>query len=59
MGEEFEREALLPVGVGEREEVAALGGAGIVDENVERAVFAPHRIDQKFGGPDLRGYPGR
>ena len=37
MGEEFERIAVLPVGIGQGEEIAALGGAGIVDEDVEPA----------------------
>ena len=37
MGEEFQRVAVRPVGVGEREEIAALGGAGIVDQDVEAA----------------------
>src|ERR1700732_4209649 len=43
MGEEFQRVAFLPVGIGEREEVAAPGGAGIVHENVEMAELAPRR----------------
>ena len=38
MGEELERIAVRPVGVGEGEEIAALGGAGIVDQDVEPAV---------------------
>src|SRR5215510_11869792 len=45
MGKELEREALLPVGVGEIEEVAALGGAGIAHEHVEMAEFALHDFD--------------
>ena len=48
MGEEFQRIAVLPVGVGQREEIAALGGAGIVDQNVEPAELAPHRLDQRL-----------
>jgi hypothetical protein len=46
MGEEFQRVALLPIGVGEREEIAALGCAGIVHEDVEMAEFAPRGRDQ-------------
>src|SRR5205823_3033792 len=38
--EEFQRKAFLPVCIGELEEIAALGGAGIVDENIETAEFA-------------------
>ena len=45
MGEEFQRIAFGPVGVGEREEVAALGGAGIVDQDVEPAVGALRRVE--------------
>ena len=44
MGEEFQRIAFLPVGVGEFEKIAALGGAGIVDQNVEAAEIACRRI---------------
>ena len=46
MGEEFQRVAVFPVGVGEIEEIAALGGAGIVDENVEPAELALDLFDQ-------------
>ena len=46
MGEEFQRIAVLPVGVGQREEIAALGGAGVVDEDVERRRTRAARIDQ-------------
>ncbi len=49
MGEEFERVAVVPVGVGELEEIAALGGAGIVDEYVEAAELALHRLDERCG----------
>ena len=44
MGEELEREAVLPVVVGELEEIAALGRAGIVDEDVEAAVFSRRAV---------------
>src|SRR5262245_20045178 len=47
MGEEFQRVALLPIGVGEREEIAAPGGAGIVDEDVEMAELASRGRDQR------------
>ncbi len=40
MAEEFQRIAVFPIGVGEFEEIAALGGAGIVDQNIEPAEFA-------------------
>src|SRR5580700_3773672 len=46
MGEEFARVAVFPIGVGEIEEIAALGGAGIVDENVEAAELALDLLDQ-------------
>ena len=46
MGEEFQRVAVFPIGVGEIEEIAALGGAGIVDENVEPAELALDLLDQ-------------
>jgi hypothetical protein len=46
MGEELERIAVLPVGVGELEEIAALGGAGVVDQHVEAAELALHGIDK-------------
>ena len=48
MGEELERVTVLPVGVGQREEIAALGGAGIVDEDVEAAELALHRVDERL-----------
>src|SRR5262249_53547965 len=49
MGEKFKRVAVLPVGVGELEEIAALGGAGIVDEHIKTPEFAPHRLDEDCG----------
>ena len=49
MGEKFQRVAVLPIGIGQRQEIAALGRAGIVDQNVEAAEFAPHRLDQRLG----------
>src|SRR5262249_36448598 len=49
MGEEFERVAVLPVGVGELEEIPALGGAGIIDEHIEAAELALHRLDECCG----------
>ena len=48
MGEEFQRIAVFPVGVGKLEEVAALGGAGIVDQNVEPAELALGLLDELF-----------
>ena len=48
VGEELQRVAVLPVGVGELEEAAALGGAGVVDQDVEMAELAPHRLDQRL-----------
>src|SRR4029453_4938434 len=49
MREEFQRIAVCPIGVGQFEEVAPLGCAGIVDEDVEAAEFALHRLDQRLG----------
>ena len=46
MREELERVTVFPVGVGQREEIAALGRAGIVDEDVEAAELALYRLDQ-------------
>jgi hypothetical protein len=48
MGEKFERIAFGPILVGQREEIAALGRAGIVDENVESAEFPPRRLNQSL-----------
>jgi hypothetical protein len=48
MGEELERIALLPVGVSQREKIAALGGAGIVDQNIEAAEALLHRFDERL-----------
>jgi len=48
MGEKFQRITIFPIGIGQRQEIAALGGAGIVDQNVESAEFAPHRRDQRL-----------
>ena len=49
MGEELERVAVGPVLVGECEEIAALGGTGIVDQNVETAELALHGVDDCGG----------
>jgi hypothetical protein len=49
MGEELERKPVLPVGVAEREEVAALGRAGIVDQDVQSAERFPRHVDQRRG----------
>jgi hypothetical protein len=46
MAEEFQRVAVLPIGVGQGEKIAALGGAGIVDQNVEAAELALELFDQ-------------
>src|SRR4051812_19626770 len=43
MAEEFERVAVLPIGIGELEEITTLGGAGIVDEHIKAAELALHR----------------
>ena len=53
MGEEFQRVAVLPIGVGELEEIAALGGAGIVDQNIERAELALAPARPAFAGASL------
>src|SRR3954468_11894552 len=53
VGEEFQRKAVGPFGVGQLEEVAALGGAGVVDEDVEPSEFAAHRLDQRLFGAFL------
>src|SRR5262249_733601 len=47
MGEELQRIPVRPVGVGELEEVAALGGARIVDQDVDAAECALSRRDQR------------
>jgi hypothetical protein len=49
MGEELERVTFRPIGLGERKKVAALGRAGIVDEDVEMAELALDRLDQRLG----------
>ena len=49
MGEKFQRVAVFPIGVGQRQEIAALGRTGIVDQNVESAEFALRRLDQRPG----------
>src|SRR5262245_64592878 len=49
MREKFQRVTVLPIGIGQRQEVPALGRAGIVDENIEAAELAPHRLDQRLG----------
>src|ERR1019366_10468368 len=58
MGEELERKSILPVGVAEREEVAALGRAGIVDQDVQSAEFAAGGLDQRFGRISLAQVEG-
>ena len=40
MREELEGVTVFPVGVGQGEEIAALGSAGVVDEDVEAAELA-------------------
>ncbi len=49
MREQLQRVAVLPIGIGQREEIAALGRAGIVDEDVETSELAPRRRDQRRG----------
>ena len=46
MREELEGVTVFPVGVGQGEEIAALGSAGVVDEDVEAAELALERRDQ-------------
>src|SRR5271166_552881 len=46
MRKELERITFLPVGIGEGKKIAAPGGPGVVDENVEVAEFAACRLDQ-------------
>src|SRR5262249_61637112 len=46
MGKKFQRVAVFPVRVGQREKIAALRRACIVDENVEAAEFLAHGFDQ-------------
>jgi len=48
MGEEFQRVAVFPVGVAQAQKIAALGGAGVVDENIEPAELAFNLRDQFF-----------
>ncbi len=47
---EFQCEAVLPVVLGEGEEVGALGGAGIVDQDIEPAERRDRRIDRGLAG---------
>src|SRR5262245_31031169 len=49
VGEKFQCVAFLPIGIGQLEKIAALGRAGIVDEDVEPAEFVPRRLDQRRG----------
>src|SRR5262245_2904534 len=49
MGEKFKRVAAFPIGIRQHQEIAALGRTSIVDQNVESAEFAPHRLDQGPG----------
>ena len=44
--EELEREAILPVGLRKLQEVAALGGTGIVDQRVEAGEARQRKVDQ-------------
>ncbi len=44
----FSAKPSCPFGVGQLEEVAALGGAGVVDQDVEPAEFAARRLDQRL-----------
>ncbi len=61
LGEELQFEARGPVGVGEREEIAAAVGAGIVDQDIEpaEAVFGEARepgrlaLAAQIGGMDF------
>jgi hypothetical protein len=46
VGKKFQRVAFLPIGFAQRDKIPALGVAGVVNENVERAEFAPHCFDQ-------------
>src|SRR5262249_16114776 len=46
VGEELQRKPVLPVGFAELAEIAALGGASIVNEDVEPAERAPRRVDE-------------
>src|SRR5215813_13926055 len=48
MGKKFQRVAVFPVRVGQREKIAALRRACIVDENVEAAEFLAHGFDQRL-----------
>ena len=47
---EFQCEAVLPVLFGEGEEVGALGGAGVVDQDVETTERRDGCIDRGLGG---------
>jgi hypothetical protein len=49
MGEELEPKSVLPIGIAERQEVAALGRPGIVDQNIQPAKFTPSCLDQLPG----------
>ena len=54
VGEELEGEAVLPIALGKREQIPALGGTGVVDENIEPAEALPHRVEEPLG---LGGLP--
>jgi hypothetical protein len=47
MGEEFQRIAVGPVGVGELDKVAAPGGAGIVDQDVDPPAAPLYRARER------------
>ena len=48
VAEEFQRVAVLPIGIGQLEEAAAPGGPGVVDQDVEVPELAAHRFDQRL-----------
>ena len=53
MREKLEGVTVLPVGIGQREEIAALGSAGVVDEDVQAAELALDRRRPGFAArPD-------
>src|SRR3546814_10985481 len=44
----------VPIGLGEVDRIGAADDAGIVDENVDAAELAKHRIDERLHRRDVR-----
>src|SRR6266702_775767 len=46
MGKKLQRKSVLPIGIGQREEIAPLGRPCIVDEDIEPAELPPRRLHE-------------